>query len=260
MALMRGASGLERACLLLGPRMPSTARFAAPCPVRALLGKFDAAGEAAIDGGIIDQGRDWARQIIQARLEPELAGKHCPNLGWRDGEGWWRGRLAAAQRQWSAKIAVIAGKTGHKFARGAVCRYTARVIWMIRDAAFPAGSEVVGKIEVCRHFSSLIFADFNMVKTQSCLEARRRHPDGWRTLDRNFKKAGMPDAAYSRFYFIWIFKRIFHMMPCDTIVHSHILLAQDENRSILRDHSVAIKDGPHLRNCAQNRHCWQVCS
>ncbi|MCX4310772.1 MAG: amidohydrolase [Desulfovibrio sp.] len=33
------------------------------------------------------------------------------------------------------------------------------------------------------------------------------------------------------------------MMPCDTIVHSHILLAQDENRSILRDHSVAIKDG-----------------
>ncbi len=31
-------------------------------------------------------------------------------------------------------------------------------------------------------------------------------------------------------------------MPCDTIVHSHILLAQDENRSILRDHSVAIKE------------------
>lgn len=33
------------------------------------------------------------------------------------------------------------------------------------------------------------------------------------------------------------------MLPCDTIVHSHILLTQDENRSILRDHSLAIKDG-----------------
>jgi hypothetical protein len=160
----------------LGAEDAVNGKICGPCPVRALLGKFDAAGEAAIDGGIIDQGRDWARQIIQARLEPELAGKHCTSLGWRDGEDggaadWQRRNANGAQ-----KIAVIAGKTGHKFARGAVCRYTARVIWMIRDAAFPAGSEVVGKIEVCRHFSSLIFADFNMVKTQSCLEARREAP------------------------------------------------------------------------------------
>lgn len=59
----------------------------------------------------------------------------------------------------------------------------------------------------------------------------------------------MSDAAYSNFYKLFILsdnfllKRIFPMLPCDTIVHSHILLTQDENRSILRDHSLAIKDG-----------------
>lgn len=59
----------------------------------------------------------------------------------------------------------------------------------------------------------------------------------------------MSDAAYPNFYKLFILsdnfllKRIFPMLPCDTIVHSHILLTQDENRSILRDHSLAIKDG-----------------